>query len=73
MKNIQNAKSILIRNKKENHMPVNIFKINMIETKNKHFIHCYRNYARGLIWIIAFTIDCSPPAVLNEENSDSSS
>ena len=54
-------------------MTVNIFKINMIGTKYKHLIHCYRNYARGLIWIIAFTNDCLPPAVLNEENSDSSS
>ena len=58
-----NAKSIFIRNKKENHMTVIIFKINMIGTKYKNFIHCYRNYARGLIWIIAFTIDCLPPAV----------
>ena len=62
-----------MRNKKENHIPVNIFKINMIGTKYKHFIHCYRNYAKGLIWIIAFTVDCLPPAVLNEENSHSSS
>ena len=41
----------------------------MIGTKYKHFIHCYGNYAR----IIAFTVDCLPPAVLNDENSDSSS
>ena len=32
----------------------------MIGTKYKHFIHFYGNYARGLIWIIAFTIDCLP-------------
>ena len=51
-----NEKSIFIRNKKENHMTVNIFKINTIGTKYKHFIHCYRNYARGLIWIIAFKL-----------------
>ena len=44
----------------------------MIGTKYKYFIHCYGNYTRGLIWITAFTIDCLPPAILNEENSDSS-
>ena len=58
---------------RENHITINIFRINTIRIKYKHFIHCLWKIHKGINVDNSFYNWCAfPPAVINEENTDSS-
>ena len=58
---------------RENNITINIFRINIIRTKYKHFVHCLWKIHKGTnIDNCFYNWYIFPPVVINEENSDSS-